>query len=661
MKVLCKGLSFCPTPMTDWFSLDLDLRRFFRKLRLKAYFSDVTSSSSVDAPTVSVTDKAAFTLQDTGLYNKSTFQQPNNVHAIETYVGLVNRDVQKLRSSHTNVRYHNNLNYVERQALSGLSLDRSITIKPADKGGAVVVMDSVKYEQEIYRQLNDTTVYELLTCNPTDNYQTELRSILNEALYEGNIDLALSKYLYIHHPNTPTIYILPKIHKHLTEPPGRPIVSGRNSMFNHISIFLDYILREYSTSNCCYVKDTSDFLIKLRSIPCHENTILATLDVTALYTSISHELGLEAVRQKMSSALVSIECEHVVLTLLEFVLTKSYFSFCGRFYRQCQGTAMGANMAPSYANIYMGIFEDLFVYTSAYWPQAVSWLRYIDDIFVVWSGSVEELLLFHQELNSIRPELQFTLKYSNSSIEFLDVTIIKTSTGFSTDLHVKPTDRNSLLEYSSFHPKTTIDSLPWSQLLRVRRVTNDAYVETRITEMCKKFLDRGYPTNLVTEKMERARVLSQDELLIPKSRTNKNERIPFVSTFTTISRQVSSILRRHWPLLQLAPQAIAFRERPIMSYKRCTSLRDKLVRSTYEKTISRTSKTFLSVGTGSYPCLGCSSCSKMIKGCIYDVVMAPKKSTLHRIVMRTNCQFLYIIYMRFFGGILVEVSASPEY
>ena len=45
------------------------------------------------------------------------------------------------------------------QALKELKNDESIVIKGADKGGAVVIMDSVHYEQMIYKQLEDKNTY----------------------------------------------------------------------------------------------------------------------------------------------------------------------------------------------------------------------------------------------------------------------------------------------------------------------------------------------------------------------------------------------------------------------------------------------------------------------------------------------------------------------
>ena len=44
-----------------------------------------------------------------------------------------------------------------------------------------------------------------------------------------------------------------------------------------------------------YVKDTTDFICKIKSVPkLSHNSLLVTLDVTSLYTSITHKDGIEA-------------------------------------------------------------------------------------------------------------------------------------------------------------------------------------------------------------------------------------------------------------------------------------------------------------------------------------------------------------------------------
>lgn len=130
-------------------------------------------------------------------------------------------EITKLCRTETRGRIHDNLSKQERATLSELVGNGSITIKPANKGKALVVMNTKQYVQEIHNQLNDEAVYEKLTKDPTDECKSNLHTILGEFKDEGILDDRLHQFLVVECPTIPILYILPKIHKNLERPPGR--------------------------------------------------------------------------------------------------------------------------------------------------------------------------------------------------------------------------------------------------------------------------------------------------------------------------------------------------------------------------------------------------------------------------------------------------------
>ena len=52
-------------------------------------------------------------------------------------------------------------------------------------------------------------------------------------------------------------------------------------------------------------------------------------------------------------------------------------------------------------------------------------LGFIDDLFLIWTGSEQELLDFMNDLNKKHPSIKFEFKYSQTKIEFLDVLVYK--------------------------------------------------------------------------------------------------------------------------------------------------------------------------------------------------------------------------------------------
>lgn len=147
-KLLSKGLSFCPVYDTNWFKLVIDLYNFFRQLRLKSFFPlhpDLSATTNVDG--------TVLTGRTLGLCGKSTFSPPQDNSVIEAYIQLVHMEITDLRRSEYQGHISNNMTKSEKEALIELIDSRSITIKPADKNGTLVVMDTAAYIEEIYGQL----------------------------------------------------------------------------------------------------------------------------------------------------------------------------------------------------------------------------------------------------------------------------------------------------------------------------------------------------------------------------------------------------------------------------------------------------------------------------------------------------------------------------
>ena len=57
--------------------------------------------------------------------------------------------------------------------------------------------------------------------------------------------------------------------------------------------------------------------------------------------------------------------------------------------------AMGTKMAPSYANLFTGRLEPKLQAQAPHHIQM--WKRYIDDIFIIWTGSDEDLKHFMEK------------------------------------------------------------------------------------------------------------------------------------------------------------------------------------------------------------------------------------------------------------------------
>ena len=104
-------------------------------------------------------------------------------------------------------------------------------------------------------------------------------------------------------------------------------------------------------------------------------------------------------------------------------LKNNVFNFEGNYYKQINDTATGTPMAPAAANLFMGLLETkiLDFYPDAF--QREFWKRFINDIFLFWTDSLEKPTSFLDFINSIHPTIKFTSSVSYDSIPFLDINI----------------------------------------------------------------------------------------------------------------------------------------------------------------------------------------------------------------------------------------------
>ena len=167
--------------------------------------------------------------------------------------------------------------------------------------------------------------------------------------------------------------------------------------------------------------------------------------MSSLYTNIPHNEGIDACRHFLNTGTrnASIIKTETPCDLIRMILTMNNFSFADKHFLQIHGTAMETKMAPSYANLFLARFEANAL-THAPPEHHILW-RYIDDIFMMWTHSLEDLDAFTTFLDGIHPTIKFTCNHSFQSIPFLDVNVSIINGKIITNLYRKPTDKRQYL------------------------------------------------------------------------------------------------------------------------------------------------------------------------------------------------------------------------
>ena len=86
------------------------------------------------------------------------------------------------------------------------------------------------------------------------------------------------------------------------------------------------------------------------------------------------------------------------------------------------GCAMGTICAPSYANNFIGNFEEKHIYPYIK-EKSQLYLRYIDDILMIWKSTKAELMMFMKKLNAKHKTIKFDLQISPRKIVFLNTVV----------------------------------------------------------------------------------------------------------------------------------------------------------------------------------------------------------------------------------------------
>ncbi|MEW8544348.1 MAG: hypothetical protein AB2693_12510 [Candidatus Thiodiazotropha sp.] len=156
------------------------------------------------------------------------------------------------------------------------------------------------------------------------------------------------------------------------------------------------------------------------------------------------------------------------------------FQFNDMFFKQIKGTAMGTKVAPTYATLTLGYLEQkLYQKITETFGQEFgiefqrSWYRFLDDCFILWTKSEEELKNLHYILNHLHQDIKFTVECSKTELPFLDVLVKNEDGKIHTDIFYKPTDSKMYLLFQSCHPKHIKTSIPFSLARRLRCIVSD--------------------------------------------------------------------------------------------------------------------------------------------------------------------------------------------
>ena len=506
-----------------------------------------------------------------------TIMAPSADTETEQSLRSLKNKIMKCYKNHQSTN-QTNYNKEDMQALNDIRADSEVIIKRSDKCKGFVLMPKETY---IEKASSITSQYEPVAKNPTPRLEAATKKIISQNL-AGKVPDKITSAIKPSSSRTAELYGLPKNHK--TDIPLRPIVSACGDPLDKLTWFLERIITQLLTFVPAHLKNTYDFLNRLNQtfptgVPA--DSILFSVDVANLYGNIPIEEAIESTIKLLSKHKDKIDLlgldTDTIKALLSHCLTNNYVRFGQRFFKQTKGIAMGSRMAPPLAIIFMDAVESMMLASTDLQPSI--YLRYIDDIFGVWTHGPDSLDKFLDHLNDFHPSLKFSVERSDhlnqKQLPFLDTLIkLEDDGSLTTELYIKPMAAPIILPFTSAHPMKTKRSVLFAQLLRAKRLGSSLAAQERgMNKIESLFRSNGYPTKMLrktkfTVQTHNQRKPSQTQKRPTKFADSTFICLPFIDD--ELSRKIDSIVKNSD--LQVR---IAWQSGPTLAEKLTTSALEK--------------------------------------------------------------------------------------
>ncbi|CAF5041203.1 unnamed protein product, partial [Rotaria magnacalcarata] len=177
------------------------------------------------------------------------------------------------------------------------------------------------------------------------------------------------------------------------------------------------------------------------------------------------------------------------------------FAYGKKIYKQTTGGAMGSSLTLTLANIFMAKWQQNIVEEQTKTSEFYG--RYIDDIFMTWNRSEEELRKFLDDANTWHPNIKLDYKIGYS-LPFLDVQLTNNNGILSTSVYHKPAAEPYVTPFISDHPRHVFSNIIKTFIDRAVRYSStfEAFNYERL-HIKLMLLYNGYPSTFIENEFQK--------------------------------------------------------------------------------------------------------------------------------------------------------------
>ena len=570
-RVLSKTPKFRPTPRPinpKTVARDCDLfghrlTKTFNRFVCKDYIEQAKVNSQLAGLVSWKPKQFPYSSDYYACYNKDYFdtskpsgfvwkQHSAKCPGLEQFITSFKRDTMNTTAqiAKKGLRIKPNLRFDERCMIRTV-LNKNVGFNDSDKNFGPVLYSRDLYLEQCKKHLFDEKNTYEHTEKPKDfilnDVVRRLKNLLHDCFGNDSATQSLAQTLTKWADDSrkrdrlANFYVIWKLHKKANAQGvrSRPISNNIGYPTGQVSHFLHSQLIDAVNAHFHVLKDSLSLIRQLEALP-KQNILLTSADVAALYPSINIEDGMKALQWFMAEhSSIPQNLQPKYLKLARFVLENNYVECKGieGSFLQRIGTAMGTSFSVTYAIIFMIWLETPII--NEFQQHIVLYKRYIDDIFLIWSGSTAELCRFRERLgnanDNIKLEWQGTPsaedalnpakfdQHQHRQVNFLDldITVVYSSgsADFAFRVYRKPGTAYAYLPYGSYHARHVFRG--WLKAEMHRLLTHSSSPDVWLEE-CAVFYshlrNRGYPSKAIDSTFRTVNWNQRSKMLEPKKR-----------------------------------------------------------------------------------------------------------------------------------------------
>ena len=473
-----------------------------------------------------------------------------------------------------------------------------LLVKPTDKNLGIAVLARSWYHTEMSRMLEDSSTYNPLLYGDLEWYHCQAVSHIERICRESSFPKNLEEFLLASKDDaaTPQFHGIPKVHGSMWK--LRPIVPSHSWVTSRSSKVCDAAMRPLLKNQYPWCVDSSrDVILAVQKANLYRasDIWLVTGDVTAFYTNVNVHDTISRVVSEIGPFMGIEDLTPSMLgNLLHVVMGSNCFEYDEKHFHQVAGVAMGTACAPVFANLNLAFMEAPLVMESKADACLKLYLRYIDDIFLVYQGSKSALDDKLEEISSrLKPfTIQWNICSSSEACSFLDIEFSFHwgfgPLGLQSKVHRKKMNKHQYIPFSSAHPQAVKKAFVKAELTRFCMLssTKEAF-EDKASEFMQALSRRGYPVDVLRRWW--MQVCYEDRLRILSKRKVQGQGLPLMlpSSYDEIWEyvDVKQVLQTMWTeWAKLKDPVPASLSGPLLkSLRRTENLFDKF--SAWNKTV----------------------------------------------------------------------------